>query len=411
MWSDHDQQQHNAGGDSKNKATSQGSIALLIAATEMESQNPATTDNSPTCSSSSHAISRKAGRDRSMSVPCHPTQSSMSSEVESVVIKAKRASSYLWMLLHSQNCRLGVDRCTHAGCADAKLIHLHLKTCPVGNEFPCPSRTNGCLQARKLLAHYRRCRSIRARQMGQGASGKGPHVCLICSMVARQARSLLDSNASKSSSSQGVVAHKKGSGNSKCQIFSSLGFKAKIKPSSLSSKPESAAVQRRILSSFSLTQDRIAATSAEDWDMPPPAPRDPSESQSLPASPTDGFLPGVSSYQALEQTTRSKVSSIPMLRKRSESLGSDVLTGGGGHRGVTFAPRPEFLDEHNEDSLVAVELASAELLENGMSTPRRLRSASCHVLSSPTTTSLSADTKCGTIMEEIGLPSHSYMDE
>lgn len=38
------------------------------------------------------------GRERSLSVPC----SSAGSDVETVVTKAKRASSFLWMLLHSQ---------------------------------------------------------------------------------------------------------------------------------------------------------------------------------------------------------------------------------------------------------------------------------------------------------------------
>jgi hypothetical protein len=44
----------------------------------------------------------KLGRERSMSVPCrHET-----ADVETVVSKAKRASSFLWMLLHSQVCWL-----------------------------------------------------------------------------------------------------------------------------------------------------------------------------------------------------------------------------------------------------------------------------------------------------------------
>lgn len=38
------------------------------------------------------------GRERSLSVPCR----SESTNVETVVTKAKRASSYLWLLLHSQ---------------------------------------------------------------------------------------------------------------------------------------------------------------------------------------------------------------------------------------------------------------------------------------------------------------------
>ena len=41
---------------------------------------------------------RRNGRERSLSVPCR----NEASAVDSVMIKAKRASSYLWMLLHSQ---------------------------------------------------------------------------------------------------------------------------------------------------------------------------------------------------------------------------------------------------------------------------------------------------------------------
>ena len=220
-------------------------------------------------------------------------------------------------------------------------------------------------------------------------------------MVARQARSLLDSNASKNSSQ---VAHKKGSGNSKCQVFSSFGFKAKIKPSTLSSKPESASGQRRILSSFTLSKDSRVAASVDDWDMPPPAPRNRLVSQSAPASPTDCFTG--SPNQEMQRISCS-VSPVPLLRKkRSESLGSDLIAGG--ERGVTFAPRPEFLDDDRVDSLVAVELVSLASSEptHDSGAPRRLRSASCHVLSS----SSSADATCGTIYEEIG-PASSCMDE
>ena len=38
------------------------------------------------------------GRERSLSVPCR----SETASVDTVMTKAKRASSYLWMLLHSQ---------------------------------------------------------------------------------------------------------------------------------------------------------------------------------------------------------------------------------------------------------------------------------------------------------------------
>ena len=98
----------------------------------------------------------------------------------------------------TQNCRLGVDRCSHPGCSEAKLMYLHHKTCSAVSIEACPTQHKGCQDARKLLAHYRRCRDIRARQsQNLGAKSKKQHVCLICSLVARHAKFTLDRNASK----------------------------------------------------------------------------------------------------------------------------------------------------------------------------------------------------------------------
>ena len=68
---------------------------------------------------------------------------------------------------------------------------------------------HGCDQARKLLAHYRRCSSIRARQQAtiadatkrggvDSSSVKRNHTCLLCSLVARQAHASLKRTASNS---------------------------------------------------------------------------------------------------------------------------------------------------------------------------------------------------------------------
>ena len=91
------------------KNSNDGRMQLLLAATEMRTDA---------------AEPKKVGRDRSMSVPCRPTPSGMSSEVETVVIKAKRASSYLWMLLHSQVCILSCIQ--PAWTAAAPTIGLHV---------------------------------------------------------------------------------------------------------------------------------------------------------------------------------------------------------------------------------------------------------------------------------------------
>ena len=122
--------------------------------------------------------------------------------------KSLKIPSCIWYpcLKIKQNCRLGVDRCSHPGCSEAKLMYLHHKTCSAQLVGPCPTQHKGCQDARKLLAHYRRCRDIRARQ-SQNPSGKNrqQHVCLVCSLVARHAKFTLDkcSPASKN----GTTSH------------------------------------------------------------------------------------------------------------------------------------------------------------------------------------------------------------
>lgn len=94
-----------------------------------------------------------------------------------------------------QNCSL--VSCPHNGCHEAKLLHLHIKTCAAGAGFDCPSKYPGCDKARKLLAHYHRCRTSRARQAGQIPTRRdsSQQQCLVCSLVARQARTMLERNS------------------------------------------------------------------------------------------------------------------------------------------------------------------------------------------------------------------------
>eukprot|EP00536_Pseudo-nitzschia_multiseries_P003333 jgi/Psemu1/252538/estExt_Genewise1Plus.C_510030 len=129
---------------------------------------------------------------------------SRNSNISELVGKSKKAAFSLWTLLHAKNCRLGVDRCSHPGCSEAKLMYLHHKTCSAVSIEACPTQHKGCQDARKLLAHYRRCRDIRARQsQTPNAKSKQHHVCLICSLVARHAKFTLDRNASK----KGTTCH------------------------------------------------------------------------------------------------------------------------------------------------------------------------------------------------------------
>ena len=105
-------------------------------------------------------------------------------------------------LYDAQNCRLGPDRCTHKGCPETKRLLLHIKTCPLassspgggGNVYGCKEK--GCDSARKLLNHYKRCRDVRAQQAAQSKTAK-PHVCLVCSLMARHAKTFVDSTCKK----------------------------------------------------------------------------------------------------------------------------------------------------------------------------------------------------------------------
>jgi len=199
--------------------------------------------------------------------------------VETVVVKAKRAASTLWTLLHAQNCVLA-DVCSHQGCREAKLLNLHLKTCPAGEGFPCPVGHRGCDQARKLLGHYRRCRKTRARQAGQLPSRRDPnqqHTCLVCSLVARQARSLLDKKPSSFSSSLESSA---APSTSLCRPTSSSTNMKKsstsLTRSSVSPTPVKKASGRRIVASFMLDVDNVVMPSPAipaESKMPPPPPR------------------------------------------------------------------------------------------------------------------------------------------
>ena len=111
----------------------------------------------------------------------------------------RRIPSIAFPFVSKQGCRLGPDRCPHRGCAETKRVLLHVKTCAAGLNVCCPENYRGCEQAKKLLAHYRRCKDLRARSRNLKQQ---PYVCLVCSLMARHARSLLEGNLQKSSMSK-----------------------------------------------------------------------------------------------------------------------------------------------------------------------------------------------------------------
>ncbi|KAL3928209.1 MAG: hypothetical protein SGBAC_012745, partial [Bacillariaceae sp.] len=61
-------------------------------------------------------------------------------------------------------------------------------TCKAEGISCCPTDYKGCVDARKLLLHYRRCRDIRSRKASGGQGKSEPHFCLVCSLVARNAK-------------------------------------------------------------------------------------------------------------------------------------------------------------------------------------------------------------------------------
>lgn len=286
-----------------------------------------------------------------------------------------------------------MNRCTHAGCEEAKLVHLHMKTCPAGQDFPCPTRHQGCLQARKLLTHYKRCRTIRARQAGQPLGMKSQHACLICSMVARQARAFLDASgtttsATKSQQQGPVIAHKK----------SSFGNKPTASAAALTSTFTLSSALNYDKALPSLKNDDGNISSKSMWKMPPPAPRVIPQAKSAPVSPMNPILVSTTGSNAatmkmksssfshlslIDPTDQNEMMKPPMLqRKRSESLDAAAKpVSNNPTRMVTFCSSLSQLEESPEhDPLVSVELETkSDDITNNLT--RRVRSASCHLLS------------------------------
>jgi len=215
---------------------------------------------------------------------------------------------------------------------------------------------------------------------------------------------MLDSNIKVPKSTSGspgpITVHKKSSGTGKCQVVPALTVRANVTPSAPAPAISVPALNvRKIFSSpFPLAVDKHVSElypqaksgSVDDWNMPPPATRDPRMIRSAPASPTDALY--ARNFLQEPKEKKGSLGPIPLIRKRSGSLGNG--------RSVKFAPRPVVReDEEEEESLIAVELGSSgETDPSAFTTPRgRVRSLSCHVLSSSPSIQ-----DCDTIYEEGG---------
>jgi len=105
------------------------------------------------------------------------TSPAASSNVNELVSKAKKAASSLWLILHSQNCQ--ISNCHHRGCSETKTLLVHVHSCHTTNCL-----IKGCNETKKLLGHYTKCKSL--RDINEN------HSCLVCSLMARYAKSMLE---------------------------------------------------------------------------------------------------------------------------------------------------------------------------------------------------------------------------
>lgn len=277
-----------------------------------------------------------------------------------------------------------------------------MKTCSAGPGVSCPTQHKGCDDARKLLAHYRRCREIRARQNGQtGQPSKvKQHVCLVCTLVARHAKGMLDRTK--------AISPRKP--NSK-HVISALTPQL-MGPRSNS--PIRSSV-KQAAASLTLSVDGallpLPGSSTTPMQMPPPPPRLPQISKGMGASKTYVSPAIQSQIQSMDYSLPSTSSQAD----DSSMLGKSLDTAGGFFRrraesldirgSSSFMPEHGMLPEQHggspqHDSTSERDLKSEEDIEDpptSLFTHRRRRSASCHVLS---TTSPGSPGGCDTILEE-----------
>lgn len=236
----------------------------------------------------------------------------------------------------------------------------------------CPRNYKGCTDARKLLAHYRRCRDIRSRQASNQMKTQ-QHACLVCSLVARNAKGSIDRSRS-TSPKRGTSVH----------LIPSL----KLSSDQITFQQHSTQHVRSRSHSLGSTSTNLTNNGIQriPRKMPPPPPRFSSSSQEEKVNSNGEFLSERSSFQKAMycalNTTPSDNFALPADKKMVEkSLNySDNY----------FRPRAESLEIRQtlsaEDKIfpgyspVNNEVKDSD--EFPVPPSRRRRSASCHVLSS-----------------------------
>lgn len=294
-----------------------------------------------------------------------PKQETQPENVNDVLAKAKKASVFLWTLLHAQVCSTPDNQCIHKGCAEAKRILQHIKWCPSNAEFPCPSSHNGCQQSRKLLSHYRKCREIRSRQRRQGRAAQTTEACLICTLLARHDKTISQNALSITSPIAQLPSSSQKRNNQTNSL--STSFEKIYSPQVSRRKPRSKSVQ------FDLSHE--SKTSDTPQSMPPPAPR--TRTYSV------GSIGSVDSYDKLFSARRYTTGKEN--RPRAGSLDESKM------------PSPSY----ENDPTVEIEITSPSstdeisLTEVEKQLPFRKRSVSCSLM-----TSHEGSKGCDTIMEE-----------
>lgn len=287
--------------------------------------------------------------------------------VTAVVAKAKRAATFLWILLHAQVCKTCAGQCNYTGCDEAKRLLLHMKTCPAKGEVACPTGHNGCQQSRKLLHHYRKCREERARQRRQARFNQPNNFCLICTLLARHDKSISENSLAITSPLPPNSQRRNNQTNSLSSSFDKI-----YSPQVARRKARSKSVQ------FDLHRETKCMDSPSV--MPPPPPRSRTAS--------------VGSISHLDDTSFSSVREMQSFLKKD-----------GGR------PRAESLDERklpspcfDHDPTFELELRMRSQTSNNISMdvggretrqlPFRKRSVSCSLIPN------GKSTGCETIMEE-----------
>jgi hypothetical protein len=193
------------------------------------------------------------------------------------------------------------------------MMHLHLKTCSAtgSTKGPCPTHYHGCDQARKLLAHHRQCKSARhssmssstssslrngtllsaSRRSGSFDSQPAAH-CLICSFVARQARTLLERGGGGAAGGSSAASGSGGGGGAGAAVFGSLGSSLSSSWHARKHPPPSKASGSGSSHTVSFVVDAVAGILSANLGAPPakiPSPPPPAAKAGSP-QPVNGIL-------------------------------------------------------------------------------------------------------------------------